>query len=81
MKKFLKIFLLVLILSGCNNLKYNSENNFSIIETQIKEGNIIIKDKKIFYKNEYDVIMHGENELKLLEEYANQKGLIVAPIK
>lgn len=81
MKLILKGILLALFLTGCSNLSYNYEKDYSVIETQIQEGDIIIKDNKIFYKNAFDYIMNGKEEVKLLEEYANKNGLTVAPIK
>ena len=74
------IFLLFFLLNGCSNLTYDSKNNYSSIENQIKKGDIVIKDNKIFYKEEFDIFMNGENEIELLKEYAKDNGLIVAPI-
>lgn len=81
MKKILKIFLLVFILSGCKNLDYNTKKDFSIIENQIKNGDIIVEGNKIFYKDEFDIFINKEEERELLNEYANKNGLIVTPIK
>ena len=60
MKLILKGILLALFLTGCSNLSYNYEKDYSVIETQIQEGDIIIKDNKIFYKNAFDYIMNGD---------------------
>lgn len=85
MKKIFLFFIITtnLFFSGCENLKVleRSQKDYSIIENKIKEGKIIIKNDKIFYKQEFDIFTSSDEEVELLKEYANDKGLVISPIK
>ncbi|WP_278572153.1 hypothetical protein [Fusobacterium ulcerans] len=80
-----KVFILIsslLFFYSCGKLPIlqQPKKDYSLIENQIKDRKIIIKDNKIFYKDSFDIMTSSKEEIELLKDYAEVNHLILTPI-